>query len=165
VDDTTYIAVMNDALSRLDKLYVEREAIDGEIMKAEQLIAATANMLPDNVKDLAIQRIEILQQLHRVRDAGLTDAIRAILKKFHTDWMTVTKVRDHLTRAGFDFTSYSSSPLASISAILRRMKAEEVEIKLVDGGVSAYRWKDVNQLKPLPEFFEAAMKAALKEMK
>jgi hypothetical protein len=156
---------MNDAFSRLEKFYAERESIDGEIMKAEQLIAATANMLPDKVKDLAIKRVEVLQQLHRLRDAGLTDAIRTILQKFHGDWMTVTNVRDHLTRVGFDLSSYSSSPLASISAILRRMKAEEVETKMVDGGVVAYRWKDTGQLKFSPEFLKAAMKATLKEMK
>ena len=165
MDDASYIAVMTDAFSRLEKFYADRESIDGEIMKAEQLISATANMLPDNVKDLAIKRIEVLQELYRVRDVGLTDAIRTILKKSQGDWMTVTNVRDRLNKVGFDFSSYSANPLSSISAILRRMKSEEVETRFVDGGVTAYRWKDTGQLKFSPEFLKAAMKAMLKDMK
>jgi hypothetical protein len=159
------MAAITENFSKLERLYSDRESINGEIMKTEQFIAAAANMLPDNVRDLAIKRITVLQELYRVRDAGLTEAIRAILKTAKGDWLTVTNVRDRLSRAGFDFSSYTASPLASISAILRRMKSEEVETTMVDGGVTAYRWKDGSELKFSPEFLKAAMKGMLKDMK
>jgi hypothetical protein len=159
MDDSGYIAVIRDGISRLEKLYAERVSIDGEIMKTEQLIAATANMLPDEVRDLAIKGIENLQELNRVRDAGLTDAVRVILKAAKGEWLTVTNVRDRLSRAGFNFSSYSANPLASISAILRRMKSEEVETTMVDGGVTAYRWKQSDE----PNYV-ALLRAARKAM-
>lgn len=165
MDNADYMAAITDGFSKLEKFYSDRESIDGEIMKIEQFIAAAANMLPDNVRDLTIKRIAVLQELYRVRDAGLTDAIRTILKTAKGDWMTVTNVRDRLSKAGFDFSSYSANPLSSISAILRRMKSEEVDTTMVDGGVTAYRWKDTSQLNLSPEFLKAAMKGALKNMK
>ena len=142
MDTAHYAAMMADAFSKLEKLHRDREVIDGEIMKIEQLIAATANMLPDEVRDLAMQRMTVFQELNRLRDVGLTDAIRAILRQADGEWLTVTNVRDHLIKAGFDFSNYSTNPLASVSAVLRRMKPEEVESTTVDGGVAAYRWKD-----------------------
>jgi hypothetical protein len=165
MDNLDYMAAITDGFSKLEKFYSQRESIDGEIMKTEQFIAAAANMLPDDAKELVVQRIKVLQDLYRVRDAGLTEAIRAILKAGKGDWMTVTNVRDRLTKAGFDFTSYSSNPLASISAILRRMKEEEVETTMVDGSVTAYRWKDTTQFKLSSEFLETAMRAMLTGMK
>jgi hypothetical protein len=165
MDIADYMAAITDGFSKLDKLYSDRESIDGEIMKTEQFIVAAANMCPDNVRDLTTRRIEVLQELYKVRGEGLTDAIRAVLKAAHGDWMTVTNVRDRMSKAGFDFSSYSSSPLASISAILRRMKSEEVETRLVDGGVTAYRWKDTSELNLSPEFLKKAMKEMLKDMK
>jgi hypothetical protein len=72
-------------------------------------------------------------------EAGLTEAIRSVLKKNYRQWLTVTQVRDRLESAGFDFSSYKSSPLASISTTLKRFKAEDVETAEIDG-VAAYRW-------------------------
>ena len=165
MDTAEYMAAISDGFSKLQKFYSQRESIDGEIMRTEQFIAAAANMCPDKVRDVTIKLIEAYQELYRVRDAGLTDAVRAILKTAKGDWMTVTNVRDRLNKAGFDFSSYSSNPLSSISAILRRMKEEEVETTMVDGGVTAYRWKDTGELNLSPEFIKAAMKGMLKEMK
>ena len=156
MDSADYMALVTDAFSKLEKFYRDREAIELEIMKTEQLIAAVANMLPDNAKDLAIRRIKALQEFYRVRDAGLTDAIRVILKT-SGGWQTVTNVRDRLREVGFNFGSYSSNPLASISAILRRLKEEEVETAMVDGGVTAYRWKDTSEFQFSSQFLRAAM--------
>lgn len=164
MDTKDYIAAMSDAFNKLEKFYSDRESIDGEIMKTEQFITAAANLCPDHVRDIATGRIKAMQDLYRVRDAGLTDAIRLILKA-SGDWQTVTNVRDRLVKSGFNFSLYSSNPLASVSAILRRLKEEEVETSLVDGGVTAYRWKDTSETKLSPEFLKAAMKGMLKDMK
>lgn len=136
-----FLTLITDAFEKLEELQRARETIEAETMKLEQLIAATANMLPDDVRTLVMQRMEMLRELSRFRDVGLTDAIRSVLRQGSGDWLTATNVRDRLLSLGFDFTAYSTNPLASISTTLRRMKPEEVETTTVDGGVAAYRWK------------------------
>lgn len=155
MDDSHYLTLITDAFSKLENLQRDREAIEAEAMKLEQLIAATANMLADDTKSVVMLRLSNLRELSRLRDVGLTDAIRTILKQRAGDWLTVTNVRDRLISLGFDFTEYSTNPLASISTTLRRMKPEEVEVTTVDGGVAAYRWKRPT----LTEKMEAMRKA------
>ena len=144
MDTPNYIAVAVDAMNKLEELQRKRDAIDAEALKLEQLVIATANMLPDETKSLLLRRMEILQALTQLREGGLTDAIRAILQAAPGDWLTVTNVRDRLISAGFDFSRYSTNPLASISTTLRRMKSEEVETTTMDG-VAAFRWKQPSQ--------------------
>lgn len=141
MDDSHYLTLITDAFAKLEKLQRDRESIEAEVMKLEQLIAATANMLPDDTKGTIMQWMENVKEISRLRDLGLTDAIRRILRQRAGDWLTATNVRDRLISLGFDFTAYSTNPLASISTTLRRMKPEEVETTTVDGGVAAYRWK------------------------
>jgi len=156
MDDTHYLTLITDSFSKLEKLQRDRESIEAEAMKLEQLIAATANMLPDDTKSIVMLKLTKLRELFRLRDVGLTDAIRTILRQRAGDWLTVTNVRDRLVGLGFDFTGYSTNPLASVSTTLRRMKPDEVETTTVDGGVAAYRWKQPSQA----EKFEA-MRAVL----
>jgi len=141
MDDPHFLTLITDAFEKLEELQRDRETIEAETMKLEQLIAAAANMLPDDVRILVMQRMEMLRELSRFRDVGLTEAIRSVLRQGSGDWLTATNVRDRLLSLGFDFTAYSTNPLASISTTLRRMKREEVETTTVDGGVAAYRWK------------------------
>ncbi len=141
MDAAHYLALITDAFSKWEKLQRDHESIEAEMMKLEQLIAATANMLPDDTKGVVMLRMTTLQELFRLRDVGLTDAIRAILRAEAGNWLTVTNVRDRLISMGFNFSDYSTNPLASVSTTLRRMKPEEVETTTVDGGVAAYRWK------------------------
>ncbi len=141
MDDPHFLTLINGAFEKLEELQNDRETIEAETMKLEQLIAAAANMLPDDARTLVIQRMEMLRELSRFRDVGLTDAIRSVLRQGSGDWLTATNVRDRLLSLGFDFTAYSTNPLASISTTLRRMKPEEVETTTVDGGVASYRWK------------------------
>jgi hypothetical protein len=140
-DPNSFLTLITDAFEKLEELQRNRESIETETMKIEQLIAAAANMLPDDTRSLVMRRMEILRELSRFRDVGLTDAIRTVLRQGTGDWLTATNVRDRLLSLGFDFTGYSTNPLASVSTALRRMKPEEVETTTVDGGVAAYRWK------------------------
>ena len=158
MDDAHYLTLITDSFAKLESLQRNRESIEAEIMKLEQLIAAAANMLPDDTKSVVMQRMATLRELFRLRDVGLTDAIRTILRQRAGDWVTATNVRDRLVGFGFDFTGYSTNPLASISTTLRRLKPEEVETTTVDGGVAAYRWKQPSQA----EKAEAIRKAKLR---
>lgn len=160
-----YLALIINAFEKIEILQAEREKLDGEIMKQEQFISATANFLPDDQRELIARRMEIGQTLQNIREGGLTDAIRALLKQESGNWLTATNVRDRLISFGFDFSDYSTNPLASISTTLRRMKSEGIETRMVDGGVTAYRAKDTGELELnlSPEFIRKAMKGMLKD--
>jgi hypothetical protein len=140
--DTDYFGIVKNELAKLKGLHEQRLAIDGEIVKCEQFISAAANLLPESDRALILDALETLQELYRLREVGLTDAIRGILKSSPGQWFTATNVRDRLISLGFDFSGYTANPLASVSTTLRRAKSEEIETTNVDGGVTAYRWKE-----------------------
>jgi hypothetical protein len=137
--DTNYFDLVNKEFLKLQKLQRQRDELDVEIAKSKQFIAATANMLNDRQRDTVLQLMGTIEAGKMMAEAGLTEAIRSVLKKNYRQWLTVTQVRDRLESAGFDFSSYKSSPLASISTTLKRFKAEDVETAEIDG-VAAYRW-------------------------
>jgi hypothetical protein len=150
MSETNYFAVVNNELEKLKRLNDQRVAIDVEIVKVEQFISATANLLPDGERNLVLDTMESIQEVYRLRETGLTDAIRVVLKSSNGKWFTVANVRDHLVSAGFDFSTYTANPLASISTTLRRMKSEDVETTKVDGSVTAYRWKGEKSISSIP---------------
>jgi hypothetical protein len=160
MDTATYVGLLSQAFNRLEELQRQRESLDAEIMKLEQFISATANLLPDDQRDLAMRRMETMRELQRVRDSGLTEAIQIVLKSAG-DWLTTAQVRDKLISLGFDFSLYSTNPLSSISTILRRMKSEELETRTTNDGATAYRWK--NRLTPPPRLddIEDALKGVI----
>lgn len=141
IDDTTpnYIALILNAFKKIEELQAKRDKLDAEMVKQEQFISATANFLPDNERDVVMDRMRSGQTLQKIRESGLTDAIRIVLKKA-TESLTTAQVRDRLIQLGFDFAFYSTNPLASISTTLRRMKDEDVETRITGDGVATYRW-------------------------
>jgi hypothetical protein len=145
MNETNYPEILQNAFKKLEGLHHQREALNVEIFKMEQFISATASLVPDEMRVAAKERLAIIQELFRIREVGLTDAIRSILKKFAGQSFTVADIRDRLCSFGFDFTGYASNPLASVSTTLRRMKPEEVETIYTDDGPVAYRWKDTEK--------------------
>jgi len=169
--DTNYFDLVNKEFFKLQKLQRQRDELDLEIAKSKQFIAATANMLTDRQRDTALQTMGLVEAKKMMVDAGLTEAIKSVLKQNFKQWLTVTKVRDQLESAGFDFSNYKSSPLASISTTLKRLrlKPEDVETTEIDG-VAAYRW--IGKLSDLPTpvriesgkgFWDTALTAAKKK--
>lgn len=136
---TDYYRLVEKEFYKLEKLQRQRDDLDVEIAKSKQFIAATANMLDDEERENVLRAIAVIEKVEKIAEAGMTDAIRSVLKKNYRQWLTVTKVRDQLKSAGFDFSSYKSSPLASISTTLKRFKSEDVEPTEIDG-VAAFRW-------------------------
>jgi hypothetical protein len=136
---TDYLKLVEKEFYKLEKLQRQRNDLDVEIAKSKQFIAATANMLDDEERESVLTAIAVIEQVEKIAEAGLTEAIRSVLKKNYKEWLTVTKVRDQLKSAGFDFSGYKSSPLASISTTLKRFKSEDVETAEIDG-VAAFRW-------------------------
>src|SRR5262249_30273560 len=78
---------------------------------------------------------------------GLTEAVKDALKlaTISRGFVTATQVRDHLLKAGFDFSRYSSNPLASVNTTLRRFKADEIETSETESGVTCYRWRRLEE--------------------
>ena len=132
-----YEQLILDAVDRWESLSQQKEEIATEILKLRQFIYAAMNLLPDE------KRIEFQDHFAHMaaRFGGLTDAVREVLKLAaqRQTYFTAVEVRDQLIKAGFDFTDYSSNPLASVNTTIKRFKESEVEYKEI-GGVAAYRW-------------------------
>jgi hypothetical protein len=135
-----YKRVLDEAVARLTDLVHKREEVELEIQKTIQFIYATVNMLPEAERDKFWAEAEAGANRSQARTEGLTAAIKDILSKSPKEWFTITMMRDRLVAAAFDFSCYASNPLASISAVLRRAKPDEIESKQVEG-VRTYRWK------------------------
>ena len=138
--DTDYLRLVTEAFSKLTEMRRQRENIEVDIAKLKQFIVATANLLPDLQRLQVLANMQLVEDVERIAEAGLTEAVRNALRNHPRQWLTAAKVRDELVAASFDFSDYKSNPLASVSTTLRRMKSDEVETANVDGGVTAYRW-------------------------
>ncbi|MFZ1159645.1 MAG: hypothetical protein WAO10_17805, partial [Candidatus Sulfotelmatobacter sp.] len=132
-----YNELLEQAFREYTDLVKERREIDWRAAQKEQFIVATINMLPDDKKGKWVTLFDNLSG----EPVTLSDAIRAVLqaapKKFHT----ATEVRDALRKNKFDFSQYTTNPLSSVHAALKRLKPEEAEVSKTEG-VMAWRWKE-----------------------
>jgi hypothetical protein len=143
-----YKSILEQALAEYTLMVSQRQELDLELAKKTQFIRATMNMLPDS------EKTEFETALSNLGgpSLGLTDAIRKALQTEPNKPFTATQVRDKLKLSNFDFSSYKTNPLASIHAVLKRLKPEEVETTDIDG-VNAWRWVG-EPLPSLGEWFE-----------
>jgi len=142
---TDYKTILDDAFTKLGFAVTQRNNIEIEIIKLKQFIHATMNMLSDKDRGEFKKRMEELLKQEEANSSSLVEAVRRLLQVMQVNkWLTASEVRDQLISNGFDFSGYTSEPLASVSTTLKRMKPEEVETTLV-GGVTAYRWKGVRR--------------------
>jgi hypothetical protein len=132
-----YRQILEIALRDFKQLSRERDQIDGKLLKLRHFIYATVNMLTDTDRSAYKAELAILGS----QVSNLTDSVRDTLKLAtqRSSYFTATEVRDHLNNSGFDFSQYSSNPLASVNTVLRRFKPDEVESSTRDG-VTAYKW-------------------------
>jgi len=132
-----YNELLNQAFDEYSKLVADRREIEWKVAQKEQFIIATINMLPDDKKPAWITLFDKLSG----EPVTLSDAVRSVLqaspKKFHT----ATEVRDALRKMKFDFSQYTTNPLSSVHAALKRLKPEEAEATKTEG-VMTWRWKD-----------------------
>jgi hypothetical protein len=140
MDNADYFAMVVAALKEVQTLQEQREAVEAEITKQEQLISALSNFLTDEQKAPVLDKLRINQELQRVRELGLTESVRTVLNATN-EWLTATQVRDKLVDLGFNFSTYTSNPLSSVSTTLRRIRQEEVDFKTNSDGVAIYRWR------------------------
>ena len=137
MDKTNYRHVIDEAIEETDALSRKRNEIDARLLCLRQLIYAALNMLPES--DRSLYQAELTAMASQL--GNLTDSVREALKlatQRDSSW-TAAEVRDYLKNSGFDFSQYSSNPLASISTVLKRFKPGEVEGGSRDG-VATFRW-------------------------
>jgi hypothetical protein len=140
-----YKTILEQAFVEYGAMVLQRQELDLELAKKTQFIRATMNMLPDSDKAVFETALSNLGG----PSLGLTDAIRKALQTEPNKPFTASHVRDKLKLSNFDFNSYKTNPLASIHAVLKRLKPEEVETTDIDG-VTAWRWVG----EPLPSLGE-----------
>jgi hypothetical protein len=139
-----YKAIVTDAVRRLGRLSDQHAEIEIEIGKLRQFIRATIHLLPDPDRKRFLKWFEGTKLIGdpKLKKAGLTENIREIFEIDPKKWFTVTQMRNALEASGFDFAKYTSNPLASISATLKRMHPREIEADVTETGVAvSYRWK------------------------
>jgi hypothetical protein len=132
-----YKLLLISSLEKFVTLSRQKEEIEAEVVKLRQFIYATMNMLPENERmKFQAEAAELAAEV-----AGLTDAVREVLKLAtqRKTYFTAAQVRDQLVKTGFDFSQYSSNPLASVNTTVKRFKPSDVETVMIDG-VAAYRW-------------------------
>jgi hypothetical protein len=131
-----YRTLLEEKFIELGEKLAARDGLDLEIAKLHQFVRATLRMLPDQEQDAFERRLD----QYEFRSVGLTDAVRNALRSAPEDaWTTGPALRQRLIESGFDFTGYTSNPLASIHAIAKRFKPSEVKTQIIDG-VRAFRW-------------------------
>ena len=133
---TDYKTILQSALDEWVELECKRQDIELELANKLQFIRATFNFLSDDDKPQFESRVRCFSAQH----GGITLAIRRILQDSAGQWHTATLMRDKLVQAGFDFSDYRANPLATIHAVLKRSRPEEIEAVKIDG-VMAWRWK------------------------
>jgi hypothetical protein len=135
MNNADYKALAEREFLELGHLVQQREDLELSISKKIQFIRAIVNMLPDDERVSFDQRIEIIG----AEREGLTDAVKGALQATPGQWHTATQVRDKLKGSNFDFSRYTANPLASIHAVLKRLKPPDFENTNLDG-VMAWRF-------------------------
>lgn len=102
-----YAGALKDAVAALEALRRERHALDLKIAKLEQLEAALRSVGNEDEDSLAM--------------AGLTDAIRQVVRGGGERGLAPTELRERLLGRGFKLSKYSQ-PLAMIHVILKRLE-------------------------------------------
>jgi hypothetical protein len=157
-----YQQIIEDALQKMDALTWEKESIDLEIAKLWQFIVATGNLLPDDEQAQFRAKLDKIIEEQSSQTASLSDAIRKILRSIYPNYKTVADIRTKLQESGFDFSSYTSNALASVSTTLRRLKnSGEAEADEIEG-VTVYRAKEGDPARQLADSAKFRTKKAAK---
>lgn len=137
---TDYKKVLAQAFDRILALSSKRLEIDAEIARHYEFMMATVNMLPEADQKEFWNRFRKDHMALVAKTESLTDAVREVLCENNMRWLTCTDVRDALRERGFDFSSYRTNPLASISTTLKRLDPQDAKTTTA-GGVTVYRFR------------------------
>ena len=138
MNESDYREILNAAMTRIGSIAKQQEDLEVEASKLRQFIMATVNMLPDEDRTTLLEAVASIKAGTKAKEASLKEACIKVLRTSGLTWLTAAQVRDRVVASGFDFSSYTSNPLASVATTLRRFKIEQVESTTIEG-VIAYR--------------------------
>lgn len=152
---TEYATIFEQHMKKIIDLGAEQRRINSEMEKATEMLKASfANMSDEERVKFVDSFITALEQIEK-KEVGLTEAIRTLLQSNSNKWFHAVSVRGSLKASGFDFSGYTSNPLASIHAVLKRFKRTEVKVRKGAAGLKEYRW--TQPVPPKPTFVYPAM--------
>ena len=139
-----YIRIVGESLERFRLLSHHREQMDVELSKLRQFLYAALNMVSDDdAREKLEKEVTAVLQKTTASVASLAASIRRIFEEDSDTGYSIAGVRERLLESGFDFSSYKSNPLSSISTTLRRMvDTGELQTKESTDGVSIYFLSD-----------------------
>lgn len=112
------------SIERFQFLAEQNKRNTGEMLRLRQYMTATVNLLNEEGREVWETLVDSVLEEADASVATLTEAIKKILQINYPDFMSVAKVRDELVATGFDFSSYKSNELASVSTTMRRIQPE-----------------------------------------
>lgn len=136
-----YLKLWFEQRNKFLALRQQKEKLESEIAKINQLMRASYALVPDEEKKRFAAWFDDYAGRLVTHQMGLTESIRGILQETPSKWFSAIEIRDRLQQGGFDFGDYTSNPLTSIHSVLKRFKAKEVKKKTMLDGTTQYRWK------------------------
>ncbi len=137
--ESEYTQLLAKSVERFRELYEQRQAIDVELIKLRQFIDATIIMVDEKEKKKWEAEMDELVGKMIASSASLADSVRRVFEDHPNYGFTASAIRTMLLEAGFDFSSYTSNPLSSISTTLRRMaEMGELQSGKDEEGVTIY---------------------------
>src|SRR5713101_10021257 len=137
---------------RVEKIQKDLERLKDERTKLLALMRATYNMMPDTDRAIFAKAADVWNN----EALGLTAAIREVLQSDTNNYFTPIEIKDALIQIGFDFSGYTSNPLSSVHAVLKRFNRSEVKVRKQLDGKTIYQWKVLKAELPEKEVTEAA---------
>lgn len=120
---------------KLKQLAEKRDRIEAEIAKCEPVVKALAMSIEDKAeRERALAEIASV-----VKPEGFTDAIVRILREGRPGALTPPEIRDRMMEGGFNLNAYKN-PMASVHAILTRLRQRGQVKRKVRGDDTAYEW-------------------------
>lgn len=146
---TQYATIFSEHLEKYTELADQQRRTQSEIENVTEMLKASFNMMSAEEQSQFVDTLtRVLEQAVK-RELGLTEATRNLLESNRKEWFNAVKVRDRLKEAGFDFSGYTSNPLASVHAVLKRFKRTEVKTRESAPGNKEYRW--IKPSRPQPK--------------
>lgn len=134
-----YETIFTAHVKKLIDLNNKEKEIRSEIDKVAEMVKVSFSLMSaeEQTRFTGLMQ-EAIEQVMK-EDMGLTDAVRKLLESNPNEWFDAIKVRDRLNQNGFDFSGYTSNPLASIHTVLKRFKRKEVKTRKNAVGMNEYR--------------------------
>jgi hypothetical protein len=131
--EDAFVEGLARSIDRFKALGEQRKQTEVEMAKLRQYMSATLDLLGGDLREAWESIVDsVVEESDVIASSTLTEAIKRTLHVNFPDWLTVARVRDQLIAGGFDFSSYKSNELASVSTTLRRLK-DEMEVRQTEG--------------------------------